>query len=267
MYYNTILYTRHCAVQKRYFLVDYLYYNPMPRNPIEAVEIVEPPIRELTKSQSSFKRGCFTGCLFIIVCIGLGLGTIKILIGAGPSTIKTLPANFPKDIPVYDKDAIEQITYIPGKYKYRSTEIAALFPKVLLSPLLVRVQDAGQSTATATSSEAQSTWQDIWQILATPVSNLNDTVEIEWKNLDAEPSFIYTYYKKELSKKKYLVSDEVRERAEQHFSFNREDGVSGFLVVKGDEEAKPGTDYAALTVTLPKENRFVPVAPAQPPIR
>lgn len=220
----------------------------MPRNPIEAVEIVEPPIRELTKNQSSFKRGCFTGCFFIILCVGLALGTIKILIGVGPTTIKTVPAAFPNDIPIYDKDAIEQITSIPGKYKYRSTEIAALFPKILLSPLLTRAYDARQTT-----TSSQSTWRDIWRILATPVSSLNDTVEIEWADLDAEPDFIYTYYKKELSKKKYLINDEVREQTEQHFSFNREDGIEGFFLVSGDATTKPGTDYAALTVTLPKQ--------------
>ncbi len=227
----------------------------MPRNPIEAVEIVEPPIRELTKSQSSFKRGCFTGCLFIVIAIALFLLGIKFLIGAGPSVIKTVPSTFPQDIPVYDKDAIERITFIPGKYIYRSTEIAALFPKVILSPLLVRVPD---STQTNTTSKTPSTWNDIWQIISTPVNNLSDSVEIEWRNLDAEPSFIYTYYKKELGKKKYLINDEVRNKNEQHFTFTREDGISGFLLVEGDEESKPGTDYAALTVSIPKRKILPP---------
>ena len=55
-----------------------------------------------------------------------------------------------------------------------------------------------------------------------------------------------------MGKKNYLISDEVRAKAEQHFSFYREDGISGFLLVRGDEESKAGTDYAALTITLPK---------------
>lgn len=226
----------------------------MPRNPIESVEIVEPPLRELSKTGSSFKRGCLTGCLFFILIIALGLIGIKILIGAGPTTIKTVPYNFPPDIPIYDRDNIEQMTFIPGKYKYRSTEIAAFFPKILLSPVILRIQGATDAAASTTSG-----WfslSNLWQVIRTPVSNLDDTVEFEWQNLDAEPDFVYTYYRKELEKKHYAISDEVRLDARQHFSFSRSDGLSGFFVVEGDATLKPGTDYAALTVNIP--HAFIP---------
>lgn len=222
----------------------------MPRNPIESVEIVEPPIGELTRTRSSFKRTCFTGCLFIVLfVISLVVGA-RLLIGAGPETVKSVPENFPQAIPVYDKDAIEAITFISGKYKYRSTEIAAFFPKVILSPLLVRIHDSEFSTGTSTS-RAKLSLDSVWQIVRTPVSELKDTVQIEWRDINAEPSFVYSYYKKELTKNGYKIEDEVRERARQHFLFNHKTGVTGFLVVEGDEEAKPGTDYAVLTVNIP----------------
>jgi hypothetical protein len=220
----------------------------MPRNPIDSVEIVEPPIRELTKTRSSFKRGCVTGCFFILILGVATVGGIKFLIGAGPSTFKSVPSIFPKDIPIYDKDAIEAITFIPGKYKYRSTEIAAFFPKILLSPIILRIQGVNAPTPTTTE---QSALRGLWRMVSTPVSDLSDTIHVEWKNIDAEPTFVYSYYKKELTKKDYAITNEVRSKTEQRFLFSREDGINGFLLVEGDEETKPGTDYAALMVNIP----------------
>lgn len=221
----------------------------MPRNPIASVEIVEPPIGELTKTKSSFKRACFTSCLFMVLFfVALILG-VRFLIGSGPKTIKNVPPHFPTSIPVYDKDAIVRMTYIPAKYKYRSTEIAAVFPRIILSPLLIRVQDVDISR-TNTPQRGFSI-ASVWHIINTPTSELKDTVQIEWQKLEAEPSFVYTYYRKELSKKDFVIENEVRQRARQHFEFRNNAGVTGFLVVEGDEEAYPGTDYAALTVNIP----------------
>lgn len=231
------------------FLLHYEYIF-MPRNPIASVEIVEPPIGELTKKQSSFKRTCFTGCIFIVIFIVFLIVGIRFLIGDGPETVKTVPAEFPTAIPVYDKDAIERITYVPGKYKYRSTEIAAFFPKIILSPLLLRVQDYDLATSTAVG-RGELSLNTLWRIISTPVSELKNTIQIEWRNIEAEPSFVFSYYRKELSKKGFVIENEVRQRTRQHFSFYNNIGISGFLVVEGDEEAKPGTDYAVLTVNIP----------------
>ena len=189
----------------------------------------------------------------IIFFIALVVG-IRFLIGSGPKTVKNVTTNFPKDIPIYDKDAIERITYIPGQYKYRSTEIAAVFPKIILSPLLIRVQNTELVTNNA-KQQRDFSLDTVWRIVATPVSELKDTVQIEWRDIDAEPSFVYSYYRKELTKIGYEIDDESRKRARQHFSFANSKGITGFLVVEGDEEAKPGTDYAVLTVNIPLEDR------------
>lgn len=213
----------------------------MVRRNLDNIEIIEPPLNELTKKHS-YKRTCLTGCgclVFIIIAAAVGL---RLYIGPGPTTIKTLPTNFPTDIPIYGRDNIEDITFISGKYKNRGIEIAAFFPKVILSPLLVKMEQ--------TSTSTNNGWKGIWQVITSPVGDHRDTVQITWRTLDAEPSFIIAYYQKELTKKNFKIEVESTGQSVRQFSFSREDGISGSLYVQGDETARPGTDSAILTVNL-----------------
>lgn len=216
----------------------------MVRRNLDNIEIIEPPLNELTKKHS-YKRTCFAGCgCLVLVIIAAAIG-LRLYIGAGPTVVKTLPTNFPADIPVYDKDAIENITFISGKYKNRGIEIAAFFPKIILSPLLVKMEQ--REAATTTSG-----WKGLWQVITAPVGDHRDTIQINWSNLDAEPSFVISYYRKELTKKNFKIEVESEGKDVRQFSFSREDGTSGSLYVQGDETVRPGTDYAILTVNLPQ---------------
>ncbi|MFH2018523.1 MAG: hypothetical protein ABII98_00875, partial [bacterium] len=109
----------------------------MRRPVIDNVEIVEPPLEELTKEKSGLKGACFLGCLFLLLIFIAIIVFIRVYSGPGPKTFSQVPENFPKDIPVYDPDNIEKVTYVSGKYKSRNVELAALAPKLLLSPLLI----------------------------------------------------------------------------------------------------------------------------------
>lgn len=217
----------------------------MVRRNLDNIEIIEPPLNELTKKHS-YKRTCLTGCgCLVIVLIAAAIG-LRVYIGPGPTTIKNLPGNFPPDIPIYDRDAIENMTFISGKYKNRGIEIAAFFPKIILSPLLVNMENSENS-----NNESKG-WKGVWQVITAPVGDHRDTVQIIWRQLDAEPSFVIAYYRKELMKKNYRIEIESEGKNLRQFSFSREDGVSGSLYVQGDETVGPGTDYAILTVNLPE---------------
>lgn len=224
----------------------------MRRNIIDNVEIVEPPLEELTKKRKGVKHACAYGCLFFILFIAGLIVFIRFFAGPGPQTLKKVPENFPKDIPIYDPDNIENISFISGKYKSRSIEVAALIPKIILSPLLLALnQDADAIGATSTR---QITVQNIWKVITTPIGNHRDTVQMEWTNMDAEPSFIISYYKLELRKVGFAIEVESQGQGVKQFSFSRGDGISGSMYVKGDEENRPGTDYAILTVNLAAAN-------------
>lgn len=220
----------------------------MRRN-INNVEIVEPPIGELTKRYSAFssiKRACLTGCGCLVALIIAITIFLRLALGSGPQTLKKIPDNFPINIPIYDRDSIEQITFVSGKYKNRGIEIAAFFPKIILSPLFLTLN---KNEPGANDNGKLSSIKNLWKIISAPISDHRDTVQIEWKNLDAEPSFITNYYKTELKKNDYKIDVESEGKGVRQFSFNR-DGVTGSVYVQGDEELKPGTDYVVLTVNL-----------------
>ncbi len=216
----------------------------MVRRNLDNIEIIEPPLNELTKKHS-YKRTCLSGCGCLFLVIILAIIGLRLYIGPGPTAVKSVPANFPTDIPVYDKDAIDNITIISGKYKNRGIEIAAFFPKAILSPLLVKMEQNQTTTST-------DRWEGIWQVITAPVSDHRDTIQINWSNLDAEPSFVISYYRKELTKANFKIEVESEGNNVRQFSFTREDGTSGSLYVQGDETARPGTDFAILTVNLPQ---------------
>jgi hypothetical protein len=214
---------------------------------IENIEIVEPPVGELSRQQGSFKKTCLTGCGCVIFLVIAVVGALRFFIGSGPSTLTKLPANFPTSIPVYEKDSIESITYISGVYKHRSTEIAAFFPKVILSPMLMHLQRDTSSSSTGFMAANR----NFWSVLTTPVSDSRDTIIIKWANIESEPDFIISYYRKELNKNDYELTETENNDSSLNFSFQGQNGVSGTLIVDTSNLESSGTDYAALTVSIP----------------
>jgi len=216
----------------------------MRQDIIENVEIVEPPIEELTKRHSSLRKTCLTGSGCIVLFILAIALVVRIYIGSGPETLKSVPAYFPKDIPSYAPDNIDQITHISGQYKNRSIEIAAIVPKIILSPLFLALNRDPSSTNNSHS------FKNLWQFIATPVGDNRDTVQIEWKDMDADPNFVISYYKTELGKRNFKITDtEGLKNNAQEFSFDREDHIDGSLYV---EPGKSGTSYADLIVNFVK---------------
>lgn len=217
------------------------------RRDIDSVEIVEPPIGELTKKYSAFsaiKRACLTGCgclVFLIIGIIIFL---RIALGNGPEILTSVPANFPSNIPVYDPDSIEQITFVSGKYKNRGVEIAAFFPKLILSPLLMK---SDNKTADKSEEGAFSSVSNLWKTITTPISDHRDTVQIEWRDLTAGLSFINSYYRTELQKQGYTIDVQSTGDDVQQFSFSQ-NLITGSLYIKGS--AGKNAEYAILTVNL-----------------
>ncbi len=215
---------------------------------LDEIEIVEPPIGELTKSHFGLRRILFTGCLAIIIFIVGSIIAFRLAVGKGPTVLSNVPPSFPKEIPVYDRDAIERITFVSGGYKNRAVEIAAFFPKLILSQLFLSKNNTG--TQSSEPDSRVGTLTKTWHILATPVSDHRDTIQIEWHNMDAEPSFVANYYKTELRKAGYTIVQETTGQTIKQVSFENKAGITGSILAEGDEANRPGTDYAILTVNL-----------------
>lgn len=213
----------------------------MRRN-LDDIQIVEPPIEELTKKKS-WKGACFTGCFFLIILVVAAVIGIRFYVGPGPKVSKGIPTNFPADIPVYDKDNIETITMISARYKERGLGIATILPKLVLSPVFFNSDNSTNSGSL----------QNIWKAVSSPNGNYRDSIQIEWKNINADPSFVIAYYKKELKKKNFKIDIESEGKKVEQFSFSREDGLDGSVFAQTDDEKKSGTDYMILTINLPKQ--------------
>ncbi len=213
----------------------------MRRN-LEDIEIVEPPIGELTKKKS-WKGTCFTGCFFLIILAIATVVGIRFYVGPGPKISTTIPNNFPADIPVYDKDNIEAITNIPARYKERGVGVSTILPKLILSPIFYNSDNTNNG----------SSLQNIWKAVTLPSGNYRDSIQIEWRKINADPNFVIAYYKKELKKKNFKIDIESEGKKVQQFSFSREDGLDGSIFIQIEDDKKSGTDYMILTVNLPKQ--------------
>jgi hypothetical protein len=180
--------------------------------------------------------------LFVALIIG-----IRVSMGPGPTAIKTLPPQFPADLPIYDRDNIDTITYITGRYKSRGVEIAALFPKIILSSLFL---PSNTDTQQPNASIQTRTIKDIWKVVTAPVGDHRDTVQLEWNDLATSPTFLYSYYKNELRKKDFKIKSETIGGDERQFTFARGEEVVGSVFIKTDPNDKLKTIYSLLTVNF-----------------
>jgi len=210
----------------------------MRRN-LDNIEIVEPPIGELTKKRS-IKGACLTSCAMILFFAIAAIIAIKIYVGSGPTLTKNIPANFPNEIPIYDNDNITNVTFVTAKYKQRGLGLATIIPKIVLSPVLYK------------NEENKISLNGIWKTISAPEKTYRDSFEVEWRDVNAEPSFVIGYYKKELKKKKFNIEVESSGEKIQQFSFSREDGYEGSVYAEVDP-LKPRTTYIILTISLPQK--------------
>ena len=218
----------------------------MRRDIIKDVEIKDPPLEELTKRYSTFssiKRSCIGGCGCLIFLIIIIIVILKLFLGVGPQTVNKVPIDFPASIPVYDPESISEITFIDGQYKNRAIEIAAIIPKLILSPLISALDQDNINT----SNDEKTNIKNVWKIINSPVGDQRNVVKIHWTNMNAESNFVYNYYKNELIKANYIVTDvNLNDDNAKQFSF-LQGNIGGSFYVKINKN-RAGTELANLIV-------------------
>jgi len=219
---------------------------------LKDVEIVEPPIEELTKKNRWVGKACLSGCGFLLLFIIASVVSVKLFIGPGPKEAKNLPNNFPRDIPIYDEYNVEKITVISARYKSRSVEFAALFPKVILSPLIMSL-GGNSNPEMSTATEETSMAKEIWRIITQPITDMTDTVEVEWSNIQSEPKSMMSYYTTKLADANFNLDTESEGTGFQQLTFSRSDGFSGSVYIGFTPQNLKQIDYAFLIVNIPLE--------------
>jgi len=221
----------------------------MRRN-IEQIEIKEPPIQELRKKRSCFKRTCFTGCGCISIFIIASILLLKFASEPRIKEIKEVPENFPPTIPLYDSDNIQKISLTSGKEKGRVVEIVAFVPKLILSPIILGLDK--KNNTSSDSIKNSDYWKNFVDIMKEPVTDHRDITMIEWTDMPAEPWFIQSYYETELKSNNYQTErDNKTDNTIRKLNFEL-DKIEGVLSIE-DDPAKDGTDYVSLTIKIPTE--------------
>lgn len=226
----------------------------MRRN-IDKIKIQEPPIEQLTKKNSCAKRSCASGFGCIIIFLIASLLLLKFATGPKIKELKAVPDNFPKSVTLYDTDNITKITFVSGKEKSRVVEAAVFIPKLLLSPMVLMLDNNVTSRKTTDANgrlivNKTPTWRDWFNYMKEPVTDKRDIVQIEWSALPAEPRFIQNYYKTELKKDNYKIEDSASTDNVRQFHFSSiKENVEGVIYIE-DDPKNSGTDYVSLTVNF-----------------
>lgn len=203
------------------------------------IQIQEPPLQEMRKERSCLKRACGTscGCAFLFL-IGLFLFA-QFFLRQNAKELKDVPPGFPVEIPVYDRENVQRISYVSGEDEAAWTRKALIVPRAILLPILDAINDGAADTE-------NSFWQALEDALRDPRVDRRERVVIEWQGLSAAPKFIDDYYKKELGKYLFDINVSARTDTVRQFTFAK-DGINGVLYIHDDPE-KEGTDAVTLTV-------------------
>ncbi len=205
------------------------------------VEIQEPPIEEMKKTRSRLGRGCVTGCVTILILLCIVGFTLQHFLIAKPKKLKQVPEWFP-DIPLYDKDTISRVTYISGKQRKKSVEVALFIPRIILKPMAYVWEQYPLE-------DAPGGWKNV-EFLYQKYVDDRDILIIEWQALSAEPRFLSEFFRTNLKKQDFSLEENTDTDNTAALRFSK-DQVNGTLIIQ-DQKEKTGTDMMILIVAVPR---------------
>lgn len=224
---------------------------------IDDIEIKEPPMEELSKKHSCFRRTCLSCCSFIFVIIIASLALLKFTTGPRVTELKKLPDNFAKIVPLYDKENIETITLTAGAERGQTMEKIAYLPKLIIVPLLLKLDKQNYYISQFRPNigeqllKTEKFRDKVLLLMKEPVGDHRDALKIEWRKLTADAEFIERYYRAELERKKFKIETVSASANITQFSFGVGD-IDGAVYIE-DDPATPNTDLVILNVNVKLE--------------
>jgi len=205
---------------------------------VDDIEIQDPPIHEIKKRSSCLRRSCMSVLVVLIASIVFFIAVIHFFVQPHAEAYSTIPKDFPLSVPVYDTESITRIRHTPGDERAEGLELLAYVPKAIIAPIVMTLDnnDAHQQDHT------DSLWSTFVLLLNTPVADHRNITTIEWKGIAARPSFLQEFYKTELSKEGFTLTD-----ASKTFLRFEKNTITIHLNVERNSYSK-GTDYAILKV-------------------
>jgi len=212
------------------------------RQEIDKIEIQEPPIEKLAKKRSCFRRTCTVGCGFIVLIFALSLIFLKFTLGPKSKQLRDLPEEFTQEIPIYDTENIETITFTAGKERGKNAEIIAYIPKIIISPIALWMDK------NETAKNDQNTLGKLREFIEKPITDKRDIIKIEWSLLPADRKFLIEHYRNELEKKSFNITLESKNQETEQFTFQK-DEIDGVVFIHDDPKTTE-TDFMSLTVNM-----------------
>jgi hypothetical protein len=199
----------------------------MSKDLIRDVEIIEPPIEELTKKNSWLRKTCLNSCLTTILFIAILIGGLKLYLGSGPKNIKRLPKNYPLEIPVYDEYNTSKVVFISGQYKSRSLKLTGIFSQIILPDEFLSGLDTENPYHTSTVNQKII---NTWRFASGSTVDNRDTVKIEWSNKEVNTEEIIAFYENKLKESGFIITTE-KTATYQKINF-RKDTTDGVVYIK-----------------------------------
>ncbi len=224
------------------------------RRKIDDIEIKEPPLEELGKKHSCFKRTCVSCCSFFIVIIIGSLIVLKFTVGPKTKNIKQIPRAVLTVVPIYDPENSETIILTSGKERSQSLELVAIIPKLVVSPFVLYLDKNYRfirSYLPELEDQLRAEKTKFGQFvifMKKPVADHRDMVKIAWYNLSADAEFIDKYYETELRKKDFAVAAKSTSPHIVQFAFMKDD-IDGTVYIE-DNPTTSFTDKVILTITM-----------------
>ncbi len=218
----------------------------MPENFDDRVTIEEPPIQQITKKRSCFKRTCSNACGCLILLIIGSLIFLKLAARPSDKTLDSVPEALRQTVPIYDERQVFRIEFSPGAESKQKFEVVTFFPKLIVSPIVVhfphRFGDKGPYTTTSTKKEI------FYGFMRQPIGETRDIYTLEWKNISTSPQFIAAYYQTEMEKKNFILDyDQYNGQKRQLLFSNPTTLVS--VIIQDPDHRSHDTEHIFMTIS------------------
>jgi|GEM_PF-2905602 len=200
---------------------------------------------------------CCLGCLFALAAVIVGTLVVILLFGGtGIEQVKTVPANFPKEITIFKLESAKGITVLGGGQRGRILGI--ILSPIKLFKQFQRDKSELESGLIVSTAPLRIEWlgkqaqPESWFDKALRLAEGVDTVSISWEDLPATRQDVLDYYQRMFAKAGMKTRSSVEASTRTDFLEATKDGLDVQVHVQA---AADGKNIDNLVVIVSYRNR------------